>query len=302
MVAERPQHVAAGAAITMVLAIACFSVLDAAGKHLVAKYPTDFVLWVRYSVQTLTLLLLLGPSLGRRLVATPSFALQVARGLLMVTSSLLMLLAFARMPLADATAISYTAPTIVMVLAFLFLGERVTPLRLASVAAGLIGVLLIVRPGSTIFQPAAAFPLAAAVAGASYQVLTRKLALEDARTMLFYASVVGAVVLTALMPWRGVPGPHAWPDLALLALLGPLATGGHFLFIRALQRAPASGLASITYVQLLFATAIGFFVFGDFPDGWTMLGMLVIGASGLFLTLYERRRRLVQVAQPPAPD
>jgi drug/metabolite transporter (DMT)-like permease len=302
MVAERPHHVAAGAAITMVLAIACFSVLDAASKRLVAKYPADFVVWVRYTIQTLTLLALFGPRLGRRLVATPSFALQMVRGLLMITSSLLMVLAFGRMPLADATAVSYTAPTFVMVLAFLFLGERVTALRLASVAAGLIGVLLIVRPGSSIFQPAAALPLAAAAAGASYQILTRKLALEDARTMLFYASVVGAVVLTAFAPWRGAPAHHEWLDVALLALVGVLAAGGHFLFIRALQRAPASGLASITYVQLLFATVLGFFVFGDFPDGWTLLGMLVIAASGLFLTLYERRRHLVQVAQPPAPD
>ncbi len=302
MVAERPQHVAAGAAVAMVLAILCFSVLDAISKRLVGKYPADFVVWARYAVQTLTLLALLAPRLGRRLVTTTSLALQLVRGVLMAISSLMMVLAFGAMPLADATAINYTAPTIVMVLAFLFLGERATPVRLASVFAGLAGVLLIVRPGSTIFQPAAAFPLIAAAAGASYQVLTRKLALEDARTMLFYTSIVGAVVLTLLMPWRGVTRGVEPLDLVLLALPGLLAAGGHFLFIRAFQRAPASGLASITYVQLVFATLLGFVAFGDLPDGWTVLGMLVITASGLFLMLYERRRQLVQVAEPPAID
>jgi drug/metabolite transporter (DMT)-like permease len=302
MAADRPQHVAAGAAATMVLAIACFSVLDAVSKHVVARYPADFVVWMRYMVQTLLLVALLAPRLGLRLVATESLALQLVRGLLMVASSLLMVLAFHAMPLADATAINYTAPTIVMVLAFLFLGERVTAVRLGSVIAGLVGVVLIVRPGSTIFQPAAAFPLIAAAAGASYQVLTRKLAREDARTMMFYTSIVGAVVLTLTMPWRGAMAAFAWLDLVLLAIPGLLACGGHFLFIRAFQRAPASGLASITYVQLVFATAIGFIAFGDFPDGWTILGMLVIAVSGLFLTLYERRRHLVQEAEPPAID
>jgi len=298
----RSQHVAARAAVTAIGAVACFAVLDAMGKLLVARYPAELLVWVRYVVQTFTLLLLLGPRMGRSLVATRALPLQLVRGALMATSSVMMVIAFSAMPLADATAINFAAPSIVMVLAFLFLHERVTPVRLASVMAGLVGVLLIVRPGTSVFQPIALLPLGTALAAATYQVITRKLADEDARTMLFYASVVGAIAFTAFMPWRGLTELPPWTDCLQFVLLGWLAAAGHFLFIRAFQQAPASGLASITYVQLVFATLFGLAIFGDFPDGWTLLGMAIITVSGLFLTLYERRRHIVRDAEPPAVD
>jgi drug/metabolite transporter (DMT)-like permease len=286
----------------MVLAVLCMALLDATSKQLVTSFPATFVVWTRYCIQSLTLLVLLGPRMGRRLVVTRSFKLQVLRGGLLLLSSIMMVLAFRTMPLADASAINFAAPTIVMVLALVFLHEHVTVPRLVSVAAGMAGVLLIVRPGSSVFHSAAVFPIVAAFAVAMYQVLTRKLAGEDARTMLFYSSAVGAIIMTLFLPWRDVPLTFRWQDLAELAAMGWLATGGHYLFIRALQRAPASGLASITYLQLVFATVIGLLLFGDFPDEWTLTGMLVIAVSGFFLTWYERRQSIVQQAEPPALD
>ena len=107
---------------------------------------------------------------------------------------------------------------------------------------------------------------------------------------IYVALGVGAVLVAFLLPWRGIAHDFPARDLAAMAGVGLLAIAGHFLFIRALQLAPASGLASITYVQLVFSTLIGLVVFGDFPDGVTLAGMAVILGSGLLLTWHERRR------------
>ena len=120
--------------------------------------------------------------------------------------------------------------------------------------------------------------------------------------MLFYTAFVGMLVMTLLMPWEGAPTPTRWQDITALGAIGAISVVGHFLFIRALQLAPASGLASISYVQLVFATVIGFFVYGAFPDYWALTGMLIIAGSGLFLTWYERRRAVVPIGEPPAVD
>jgi drug/metabolite transporter (DMT)-like permease len=287
---DRRDHVTAAAALTMTLAVLCMACMDATSKYLVARHPTTFVVWIRYALQTLVIAAVLAPRMRGALVATRSFPLQMLRSLMLVATSLLLVAAFHAMPLADATAISFAAPSIVTLLAIAFLGERMTAPRVAAVVAGFAGVLLIVRPGTDVFRGAALLPLLAAATTAAYQVLTRKLAGDDTRAMLFYASAVGAVLMTFLLPWRGFAHDFPVRDLAAMAGVGLLAIAGHFLFIRALQLAPASGLASITYVQLVFSMLIGFVVFGDFPDGVTLAGMAVILASGLLLTWHERRR------------
>lgn len=299
---SRSTHVTAAATLSMVGASLCFATLDATGKFLVQTFPAPFVVWVRYIVQTALLLVILAPRMRGNLLRTHSFALQILRGVLLVVSSVLIVTGFRTLPLAEATALCFFAPAIVTVLAIVLLGEHVTRARSVCVVAGLIGVLLIARPGSSIFQPAALFPLAGALTSACYQLLTRKLAGEDARTMLFYTAFVGMLVMTLLMPWEGAPTPTRWQDITALGAIGAISVVGHFLFIRALQLAPASGLASISYVQLVFATVIGFFVYGAFPDHWALTGMLIIAGSGLFLTWYERRRAVVPIGEPPAVD
>ncbi|MBA3776246.1 MAG: EamA family transporter [Betaproteobacteria bacterium] len=93
-----------------------------------------------------------------------------------------------------------------------------------------------------------------------------------------------------------------WAEVALLALAGVLGTVGHFLFILAFARAPASALTPFTYLQLVWATLLGWIAFGDFPDGLTLIGMGIIGGSGLLLTWHERRRALIPPPEPPAVD
>ena len=166
---SRSTHVTAAATLSMVGASLCFATLDATGKFLVQTFPAPFVVWVRYIVQTALLLVILAPRMRGNLLCTRSFALQILRGVLLVVSSVLIVTGFRTLPLAEATALCFFAPAIVTVLAIVLLGEHVTRARSVCVVAGLIGVLLIARPGSSIFQPAALFPLAGALTSACYQ-------------------------------------------------------------------------------------------------------------------------------------
>jgi len=163
-------------------------------------------------------------------------------------------------------------------------------------------MFLIVRPGSVVFQGAALLALGSAVFYGTFQILTRMLAGEDSRVLLFYPAIIGTVMMTVLLPWLGIDVAMPWADVAFIGAAGLLGTVGHFLFILAFQRAPASALTPFTYMQLVWATLIGWLAFGNFPDAWTLAGMAVIGGSGLLIALHERRRAKGAVPEPTVVD
>jgi drug/metabolite transporter (DMT)-like permease len=174
------------------------------------------------------------------------------------------------------------------VLAVPMLGERLDAPRLIAIVVGLVGVLVVMRPGSAAFTVYALLPLGMALVNALYQILTRKVAgVEPALTSLFYGSLVGAVMFAPVLSfaWRTPQDPWHW---GLLAVLGLLATVGHFILIRAFEFAPATLLAPFVYTQLLWTMLAGFLVFGDFPDGWALVGMAIIVGSGLYLAGRQR--------------
>ena len=188
------------------------------------------------------------------------------------------------------------------VLAMVFLNERMTLPRMAFVLAGLSGMLMIVQPGAELFKGASLLALGSAGCYAVYQITTRMLAGEDPRVSLFYPALVGTLLMTFVWPWFGSRIDVTWTDVALLAGIGVLGTIGHFLFILAFQRAPASALTPFTYIQVVFATLIGWLVYDDFPDALTLAGMALIAGSGLLLTWHERRRALIAAPEPTAVD
>ena len=294
-------HVPLSAIGLIVGAVLCFTVLDATVKALADRYPIPLLVWARYTVQLLVIFIWLLPKMGADLFRTPRLEMQLARGALLPISSLCFFSALKYLPLAEATAINYGTPILVIVLAVVFLGEKMTRPRIALVLAGIAGMFLIVRPGSVVFQSAALFALGSAVCYGAFQILTRILAGEDSRVLLLYPALVGTAMLTALLPFLGIGYAMPLRDAAFIAVAGLLGTFGHFLFILAFQRAPASALSPFTYVQLVFATIIGWAMFGNFPDAWTIAGMVVIGGSGLLITLHERRRAK-GVEEPPAVD
>jgi drug/metabolite transporter (DMT)-like permease len=295
-------HVPTSAIVLITASVLCFSALDAVVKFLTQRYPIPLLVWARYGVQALVMGLWLLPQMGAGLVRTRRLGLQLIRGAILPFSSLCFFTALKYLPLAGATAINYSTPVLVIVLAVVFLGERMTHSRVALVIAGIAGMFLIVRPGSQMFQGAALLALGAAMFYGTFQILTRKLASEDSRVLLFYPAIVGTLMMTAALPLYAVKVEISAADALFIVATGLLGTLGHFLFILAFQRAPASALTPFTYTQLVWATLIGWIAFGNFPDIWTLAGMAVIAGSGLLIALHERRRARDMLREPTAVD
>ncbi len=266
-----------------------FATLDATAKHLAATFPVPMLVWARYTFHFLLMMVFLAPSLRSGLIRTRHPGTQVVRALTLVATTGFGIAALKRMPLAETTAVVFITPLIVTVLAVPLLRERVTPGRYAAVAAGFIGVLLIARPGGGLAGTGVALALVAALSYSAYQILTRKIAaMESAVTMVFYTALVGTLTMTLALPWYW-SGPMPDPaEVLLIGSLGIYGGTGHFLLTRAFRLAPASTLSPFLYVQLIFATALGWLVFGQLPDGWALAGMAVIAASGLWIALGER--------------
>ena len=176
----------------------------------------------------------------------------------------------------------FMSPVIVTILSIPLLGEKVGLRRWIGIAIGFAGALVVMRPGTESLQLSIVVVLAAAVTNALYQVFTRKLGTRDGpMTSLFYTGVIGALVTTIVAPfyWQPVAG-FDW----LLFVFAGIAGGiGHLCLIRAFRHAPASVVAPFSYSSLLWATAFGYVLFGDLPDGWTLTGAALIIGSGLYI-------------------
>lgn len=285
-------------------AVAMFVVLDSIAKYLARFYPVPGLVWARYATHLLFVVLLLGPRLRLDLVRTRRLGLQLTRGLLLATASLFFFSALKFLPLAEATSINFVAPILVTLAAALFLKERVELARWLAVVAGFAGVLIIIRPGSALFDPAALLPLGSAASFAAYSVLTRKLAgLESPYTSLFYAGLVGTVVLAAVLPFAWQT-PATAAHAALVAAMGFIGALSHLILIRAYEHAPASRLAPFSYTQLAWVLLLGWLLFGDFPDHWSLIGIGVIAASAVYLATHQHlsERQAKQLGQETPAD
>ncbi len=299
-------HQRPGLGIFLILLMAaCFAALDTSVKYLGAVVPVLMLLWARYAFQAVAMgaWLLLRPGPGFR-VAHPKF--QLARGVLLMTASVMSFVGLKYMPLAEFTAVGMLAPVVVTSLAALFLNEPVSPLRWALVITGFAGALIVIRPGSGVFGWVAAFPLLMALAYGSFQALTAKLAaLEQPLTTHFYTGLVGLVSITPVLLLSGVdvgavlraaPTHH----VVLLLALGAFGTAGHLFLILALGMAPTATLMPFIYLQIPFALAASALVFAHLPDGWAWLGMAVIAVSGA-ATVWLNVRTASPVRRPDSP-
>jgi drug/metabolite transporter (DMT)-like permease len=268
----------------------CFATLDATAKYLVTDHTLFVVVWARYAGQMLVVVPLAWHRGGPDFWRTRHLAMQLARSVCLVVATGCFFGALRFLPLAEGTAISFLAPMVAIVLAGPVLGERPTRARWIAAVGGFVGILILVRPGSAVFHPATLLLVGAAVSNALYQLLTRRLPGDSPYTTLFYSALVGAAGLSLALPFAELPA-FAWSDGFFLVLLGLLAGIGHWMLIGAFLRAPASLVAPFTYVHMVWATAYGYLVFGQLPDGLSALGMAIIVASGVALVLHEGRRR-----------
>lgn len=266
--------------------IALFGLLDMQAKYLGALYPVPEVIWARYAGHFLLMAAVLGPRYGRTLVRTQRLGLQMVRSVLLLLSTGFFFTAVSMLPLAEAAAIGFVSPLLLVVLSIPMLGERVGWRRMTAVAVGFAGVLLILRPGGSLFTPAALLPLGTAVTYAVYQILTRKIAAtENPMASLFYTSLVGAGVMTLAVPFVFVM--PAWQHLPMFLSLGVLGGVGHYLMIKALNGAPASVIAPFSYSAMIWSLTYGYLIFGNFPEPVALVGIAIIVASGIYVAYRE---------------
>ncbi len=271
-------------------AIGFITVVDSAAKYMTADLPPLLLVW-GYFLGIFICLLGLAASKGGslpRLLTTRRPLLHLGRTGLLVLSISLLFVALKYMSLADATAISFTSPLFITLLAIPILGERVDRARWLAVFMGLIGVLVVVRPGSGLASWISMLPLLGAAAFAGFQICTRMLAsTENTFATLFYTGAGGLAWSSLLLPLVWVtPEPVYW--LAFL-VQGALGVGAHLCMIKAFTLAEASLLAPFNYSKIVWAIAVGYLVFDDQPSLNTLAGAAIIALAGLFLMLHERR-------------
>jgi drug/metabolite transporter (DMT)-like permease len=259
------------------------------------------VSWGRYFFSLLFLGFLFPRLPAKRPFASARPMMQIGRSAFLLGVTLMFFGAIAYMPLVDAVAIGQTTPLIVTALAGPLLRERVGAQRWTAVAVGFLGVLVIIRPGLGTFHWAALVMLVAAVLNALYHLSTRALASVDRpETTVIYTAIFGTVVLTAALPfiWSD---PELW-EFGELLVLGGLGFTSQYLLAMAYARTPASTLAPYTYLIIVWLGVLGYVVFGEVPDFWTILGTLVVVVAGLYLYRHEARARVTPAAVPQSAE
>ncbi|MCZ8146405.1 MAG: DMT family transporter [Roseomonas sp.] len=277
--------------LLQLLALALFVAMDSLLKVMVASYPVPQLMFLRFAVHVVFVILAVRIFTGSLPWRSRAPLLQTLRSATLAGASASFIVALMHVPLADATAVMFAAPVLTVALAALWLGEKVSARRWLGVVIGLAGVMVAIRPPFLTGEPlhwAMLLPLVTAVMNTFYQLLTRKLAAEDDPRTTFLHTSLAALALTALaQPFVWVaPAPS---DLPWMLVLGLIGAAGHCLLVLAFARAPASVLAPMSYSQLVWAGLAGVLVFGDWPDGWTLLGAAVIAAGGVLVALPVRQ-------------
>ena len=277
----------------------CLTALDTTAKYLVRDHALFLVVWARYVGQMLVVTPFVWHRAGPGFWRTRNLRMQLVRSAFLLAATVCFFAGLRYLPLAEASAITFLAPIFIVVLSLPVLGERPTRARWIASLTGFAGILMLLRPGSSILHPAVLLLIGTAVCNAFYQLLTRKLPGDSAHTTLFYSALMGAVGLTLALP-LGLDGAPAlsWREAGLLLLLGLFAGLAHWLIITAFLIVPASLLTPFTYLQMIWATLFGWLVFGQLPDGWSAIGMAIIVGSGLLLALQERRRARIARSFP----
>ncbi len=273
-----------------------FSTSDAMSKVLGAHLPVLEVGWIRY-LSFVLMMVAVNPGSLRAARRVRSVRMQVLRGVMLVASAMLFILALKFMALADAASVGFVSPLMITALSVPLLGEVVGIRRWIAILVGFAGVLVVIRPGTGAFHPAALLVVGSSFTWAIASILTRRMAAtEDARATLLWSAAVGLLLLSFAVPF--VWERPAWDMLALNLAMGVVASAGQYLMVLAYRHAGASLLAPFSYIQLLWATGFGFLFFGTLPDRMTLIGAAIIVGSGMYTIHRERVRARERRMQP----
>jgi drug/metabolite transporter (DMT)-like permease len=274
----------------MIAAVATFAAQDGFSRYLAETYNTPMIIMVRYWVFAgfVTLLALRRPEGFRAAIGSRRPLAHVARAVLLVGEICVIVYGYTRIGLIESHAVFAICPLLIAALSGPLLGERMIWQRWAAIGAGLVGVIVILRPGMGVFSPAALLPLAAAMMFALYSILTR-LTTRDEPTFpaFFWPGVIGAVLMTALgLPnWQTIAAPD-WPLLLCYCGLSVLS---HWLLLKCYEQIEAARVQPYAYLQIVFVTLIGILVYDETLAPLVALGAGLIIAAGLYALSLERR-------------
>lgn len=278
-------------ALLALAAFATFSTHDALIKDLAARYsPIQIVFCIAlFSFPLILLMLARDPVQDTLLPRNPGW--MVARAVSAAVSGLLAFYAFSVLPMAQVYAILFATPLVITILSVPLLGEKVGPRRAGAVLVGLVGVLIVLRPGSVDLTLGHLASMGSAVAGALTSVIARKIGgVERVSVMLLYAMMGNFLIMAAAMPFVYLPMPGA--DVGRMVVVAVLAFIAMRLIIQAYRRAEAVVVAPMQYSQIIWAVVFGALFFNEYPDGMTLLGASVVILSGVYIVLREAKAKV----------
>jgi len=284
-VADERSRIAAGIAF-MLAGTAAFVVMDAVVKWLVVAYPVIQIVFFRNLFALMPIAVLIGFTGGRASIRTRRLGSHVLRAGAGLGAMFCFFHAYGAMALADVIAISFAAPVFVTALSVPLLGEKVGPRRWTAVLVGFLGVLVMVRPGVGVLDPAALVALLGTALMALAMIMIRNLGrTETAPATVLYFTMFGIMVSGVGLPFVWVaPDAEGW---ALLVLTGLIGGVGQFCMTQAFRLAPVAVVAPFDYSAMLWATGIGYLVWSDWPDMWIWVGAAILVASGLYILFRE---------------
>jgi drug/metabolite transporter (DMT)-like permease len=273
----------------MILAVTIFAAQDGFSRHLAESYNVLMVVMIRYwGFAAFVLIWALRQPGGLRSVATGQPVLHLARACLLIAEVCVIIWGYTLIGLIESHAVFAVCPLLVAAMSGPILGERLGWGGWAAIVAGMIGVIVILQPGSGVFSPAALLPLAAASMFALYSVLTRMASRKDTSfTSLFWSGVIGAVLMTAvgLPQWE----PMAGPDWVMMGVYALLALLGHYVLIKTYEMAEASVVQPFAYLQIVLVSLIGVIVYDEALEGHVIVGAAIVIAAGLVTLVMTRR-------------
>ena len=268
--------------IFAISAYLCFSLLDVIQKTLIIYYSVFQILFLKYFF---TFFLSFFESKRKKRIKfyqTNNLKLQLLRSLLSLLESGFFILAFRYLSLADAHSIGALTPIVVVIFSFIFLKEKISPKIWIVIFIGFFGVLVVMRPGLSVFDPMSLIPLAAAFFLSLYQIVTRKVSEYDKNeTSLFYSGIAGITLMgfVSLFFWENIT-INFFP---LFIGVGIFYSFGFYFQIIALSKARASLIQPFHYTLIFWAIIFGYFFYGDIPDVFTVIGALIIAISGIYI-------------------
>lgn len=275
----------------LIAGFAVIPLMDASAKQLIELgYSPLLAAWGRFALSTLVLLPVLLRRGAIRQMAGAGAGVQILRAVMLALATVMFFSALETMPMADALAVYFVYPFLITIMAAFILHEKVGIRRYLAVLVGFCGSLLIIRPGFQTVPEGVYYILGASLCFALFNVLTRRLkGVGDPWMTVFYQSLVGTIVLAVLVPsnWR-------MPDAQAMELMGLMifaAVIGHWLLVKAYACAPASQLAPFGYFEMISAVMFGYLWFDDLPDRLTWAGIAVIVATGIYISVRERKRK-----------